>query len=126
MVSSVPRNLHNEGNEPRWLAETVQALRARDYLTTYVRIGYELVLIVSGPTGEVAVIDLSYDAAAVWRDAWAGMRQVLPRMPVVAVVSGDEYTDLEQENVPVIPVSNPESGEAVVQAVEKLLQPNVR
>ncbi|HDS74335.1 MAG TPA: hypothetical protein ENN56_02240 [Firmicutes bacterium] len=105
------------------MAETVQALRAREYLTTYVRIGYELVLIVSGPTGEVAVIDLSHDAAAVWRDAWAGMRKVLPRMPVVAVVCGDEYTEWEQEHAPVISVSNPESGDAVVQAVEKLLKP---
>jgi hypothetical protein len=99
-------------------------LRARGYLTLPVRIGYEFVLIVSGSLGEAAIIDLSNEPSSLWNDAWLGMRQVLPRVPVVAVVpkEGIEPFDLG-EHVPVTRVTEPVDADQIVQAIEQLLQP---
>ncbi len=126
MSKYVKTDFHIHDGVPRWLSESVQLLRANGYITTFVRIGYELVLIVSGPAGEAAVIDLSHGSLRLWKDAWAGLRIVLPGMPVVCVIPAGEFEDLDQDEVPVIALSDPTDAEAVAQAIEELLQPRRR
>ena len=123
MVASGPTDSNSEAGHLPWLAEATEAFRLRGYLTMRVRIGYELVLLVSGPTGEAAVIDLSGEARAHWQDVWDGMRQVLLRMPVVAVVPVDEDDDQASDyQAPVIRIPHPPEAIRVVEAVERLLQ----
>jgi len=105
------------------MEQTIDLLRTRGYLTMNVRLGQEEVLIVSGPTGEAAVIDLTHGTDAHWRDAWVGVRQVLPRMPVVAVVPDDDDPRAEDYQVPVITVPDPSDALRVVEAVEEILHP---
>lgn len=112
--------------EPDWMPAAMEQFRVRGYLTLSVRIGYETVLIVSGSAGEAAIIDLSTDPTTVWTDAWAGMRQVLPRVPVVAVVPNEADADLAlDEQAPVTRVNRPVATDALVKAVEQLLRPTV-
>jgi hypothetical protein len=126
MASSVNTDIHGESSEPLWLSESVQLLRTNGYITTFVRIGYELVLIVSGPSGEAAVVDLSHGSLRLWKDAWAGLRVVLPGMPVVCVIPAGEFEDLDQNEVPVIALPEPAKAEQVAQAIEEVLQPRGR
>lgn len=119
---------HTEGtgppHQPPWLAQVTELLRVRGYLTLPVRIGYELVLIVSGPSGEAAIIDLSNEPSSLWNDAWAGMRQVLPRVPVIAVVPREDNGQFVlDEHVPVTRMTDPVDPERLVGAVEQLLSP---
>ena len=124
MVAPGPTDMHDETGQLRWLAQATESFRLRGYLTMRVRIGYELVLIVSGPTGEAAVIDLSGEARAHWQDVWDGMRQVLPRMPVVAVIpEGEDHDDHTSDyQAPVIRIPDPPDPNQIVEAVERLLQ----
>ena len=119
---------HMEGtstsHQPAWLAPAIELLRVRGYLTLSVRIGYELVLIVSGPSGEAAIIDLSNEPTSLWNDAWAGMRQVLPRVPVVAVVPKEGIGEFILDvHVPVTRIAEPIEVDQLVRAVEQLLHP---
>ena len=112
----------SQSDQPAWLMAAVELFRVRGYLTLFVRIGYELVLIVSGPSGEAAIIDLSHEPSSFWNDTWTGMRQVLPRVPVVVVISAHEPDEFALEDqVPVTRMTDPVEPEQLVRAVEHLL-----
>jgi len=88
-----------------------------------VKIGYELVLIVSGSAGEAAVIDLSQEPTSLWTDAWTGMRQVLPRVPVIAILpAGNADETIMPEHGAVARVVSPVDAESLVGIVEHVLQ----
>jgi len=124
MAASGPTEMNGQQDRPPWLLQIIEAFRLRGYLTMFVRIGYELVLIVSGPLGEAAIVDFSCEPRSLWKDAWTGMRQVLPRMPVVAVVPRGESEGLSPEDqVPLVRVADPVDPDKVIRAVEQLLRP---
>ncbi|HNZ38873.1 MAG TPA: hypothetical protein PK251_03275 [Candidatus Latescibacteria bacterium] len=109
--------------QPEWFPAVVELLRVRGYLTLSVKIGYELVLIVSGSAGEAAVIDLSQEPTSLWTDAWAGMRQVLPRVPVIAILpAGNTDETIMPEHGAVARVVSPVDAESLVGIVEHVLQ----
>jgi len=109
------------------MATAVELFRLRGYITLFVHIGYELVLIVSGPSGEAAIIDLSHEPTSILNDSWSGMRQVLPRVPVVVVVPPQGADALAPDDqAPVTRITEPVQPEELVLAVEKLLKPPIR
>ena len=125
MSSPDSTDMTSSSHRPAWLDPVTELLRARGYLTLPVRIGYELVLIVSGSMGEAAIIDLSNEPTSLWNDAWLGMRQVLPRVPVVAVVPRERLEEFDlDEQVPVTRMTEPVDADQLVHAVEQLLQPS--
>ena len=71
LSGTTPHGAH--GSEPGWYDEATEQFRARGYVTLSVKIGYDLVLIVSGPEGEAAIVDLTRHEGTLWNDAWAGI-----------------------------------------------------
>ncbi len=124
MAGRAPHGAAGEAGHADWFHPVAEMFRVRGYVTLSVRIGYDLVLIVSGPAGEAAIIDLSEHTSSLWREAWAGMRQVLPRVPVVAIVpsTNDMGFDIDSRT-PLTRVRSPVEPETLVQAVDQLLSP---
>jgi hypothetical protein len=121
-MSTGERDAHGSQGQPSWFKPVAELFRVRGYLTLSVRIGYDTVLIVSGPGGEAAIVDLSRHPTSLWNDAWTGMRQVLPRVPVVAIVPESETATLDLDGrTPLIRISEPVQPEEVVRAVDQLL-----
>jgi len=125
MVATVPPGIGGEAGHADWFRPVAEMFRVRGYVTLSVRIGYDLVLIVSGPAGEAAIIDLSEHNSSLWSETWAGMRQVLPRVPVVAIVpdSDEERLDVDSR-APITRLPLPVEPEELVRAVDQLLAPS--
>ena len=111
-----------DSSQPDWFTDAIEQFRARGYVTLSVRIGYDVVLIVSGPDGEAAIVDLSKHVDPVWREAWSGMRQVLPRVPVVVIMpEKGEWPASIDNRVPLTQLSEPIAADDLVRAVDQLL-----
>ena len=82
MATSGPSDVHANAGQLSWMEQTIDLLRTRGYLTMNVRLGQEEVLIVSGPTGEAAVIDLRTVPTRIGETPGSGCGRSCPECPL--------------------------------------------